>query len=102
MLFTYDAGDCPSHQTGLAKEKQGCLIHSSDSKIPEQHISGMSGADQETPLKDISNANTWLRNHNGIWQRKVLIQSSKVGPASRVYYHNQVCSGTTSPGHNYL
>ena len=26
-------------------------------------------------------------------------RSLKVGPTSRTYYHNQVCSGTTSPGH---
>ena len=29
------------------------------------------------------------------WRSAIL----KVGPTSRVYYHNQVCSGTTSPGH---
>ena len=74
-LFTYDAGDCPSQQTGLVKEKQDCLIHSSDDKVHEQNISGMSGVDQETHLKDISNTYTWLQNHNNICQRKVQIQS---------------------------
>ena len=76
QLFTNYAGDCPSQQTGLVKEKQDCVIHSSDDKVHEQNISGMSGVDQETPLKDISNTITWLQNHNGICQHKVQIQSS--------------------------